>query len=136
MPNEISKITKITNKTVGSASLSHTASSAPCVGEKGLDEKIVTALKTVYDPEIAVNIYDLGLIYGLNIDGKNNVHVSMTLTTPNCPVAETFPIEVETRVREVEGTNDVTVEVVFEPPWTQDMMSDDAKLELGFILDL
>lgn len=105
-------------------------------GTEGLDEKIVDALKTVYDPEIAVNIYDLGLIYGIDIDKENNVAVMMTLTTPNCPVAETFPIEVETRVREVEGTNDVTVEVVFEPPWTQDMMSEDAKLELGFILDL
>lgn len=119
MPNEISKITKITNK-----------------GRKSLDKEIVTALKTVYDPEIAVNIYDLGLIYGMDIDKKNNVHITMTLTTPNCPVAETFPIEVETRVREVESTNDVTVEVVFEPPWTADMMSDEAKIELGFILDL
>lgn len=101
-----------------------------------LKQEIIEALKTVYDPEIAINVYDLGLIYGVDIDDKNNVVVTMTLTTPNCPVAETFPIEIETRVREVEGTNDVIVEVVFEPPWTQDMMSEDAKLELGFILDL
>lgn len=101
---------------------------------KQLKEEIIEALKTVYDPEIAINIYDLGLIYGVNIDDKNNVKVTMTLTTPNCPVAETFPIEVETRVREVKETEDVEVEVVFEPPWTQDMMSEDAKLELGFTL--
>ena len=105
-------------------------------GKIGLDEKIIEALKTVYDPEIAVNIYDLGLIYEISIDKENNIRIEMTLTTPNCPVAETFPIEVETRVREVEGVNDVITDVVFEPPWTQDMMSDDAKLELGFILDL
>ncbi|MDP4008683.1 MAG: SUF system Fe-S cluster assembly protein [Candidatus Peregrinibacteria bacterium] len=101
-----------------------------------LKQEIIEALKTVYDPEIAINVYDLGLIYGVDIDDDNNIVVTMTLTTPNCPVAETFPIEIETRVREVEGTKDVIVEVVFEPPWTQDLMSDDAKLELGFILDL
>ena len=101
-----------------------------------LKEQIIEALKTVYDPEIAINVYDLGLIYGVDVDKENNVEVTMTLTTPNCPVAETFPIEVETRVREVEGVNDVVVEVVFEPPWTQDMMTEDAKLELGFMLEL
>ena len=104
--------------------------------KKQLKKEIIEALKEVYDPEIAVNVYDLGLIYGVDIDDSNNVHVTMTLTTPNCPVAETFPIEIETRVREVEGTEDVVVEVVFEPPWTQDMMSEEAKLELGFMLDL
>jgi len=102
--------------------------------QEQLKETIIETLKNIYDPEIAINIYDLGLIYGVDIDDENNVHVTMTLTTPNCPVAETFPIEVETEVRKVEGTNDVYVEVVFEPPWTQDMMSEDAKLELGFTL--
>lgn len=101
-----------------------------------IKEEILETLQTIYDPEIAVNIYDLGLIYGVEVDNDHNVHVIMTLTTPNCPVAETFPIEVETEVRKVEGTKDVVVEVVFEPPWTQDMMSEEAKLELGFMIDL
>lgn len=94
---------------------------------------IVEALKTVYDPEIPVNIYDLGLIYGFEIDENYFVDVSMTLTTPGCPVAETFPGIVENAVKGVIGVSDARVELTFEPPWTMDNMSEEAKLELGML---
>jgi len=94
---------------------------------------IVEAFKTVYDPEIPVNIYDLGLIYGFEIDDKYFVDVSMTLTAPGCPVAETFPGIVENAVKSVVGVSDARVELTFEPPWTMDNMSEEAKLELGMI---
>ncbi len=96
-----------------------------------LREHIVAALKTVYDPEIPVNIYDLGLIYAIDIDDSGNVKVDMTLTAPGCPVAQTFPGTVEDTVREVEGVVDAHVELVWDPPWTQDMMTEEARLELG-----
>ncbi len=105
-------------------------------GKSRLDKKIVEKFRNIYDPEIAVNIYDLGLIYSIDIDKDSNVDVTMTLTTPNCPVAETFPIEVETAVREIKGVGDVKIDITFEPPWTQDMMSEEAKLEMGFMLDM
>ncbi|MBP6730824.1 MAG: SUF system Fe-S cluster assembly protein [Chitinophagales bacterium] len=90
-------------------------------------------LRTVFDPEIPVNIYDLGLIYEINVFPSHDVEVVMTLTSPNCPVAGTLPGEVEQKVKSANGVNDVTIELVFEPPWSQEMMSEEAKLELGFM---
>ena len=98
-----------------------------------LKEKIVEAIKMVYDPEIPVDIYELGLIYEINVFPVNNVHILMTLTSPSCPAAEEIPSEVEMRVRSVEGVNDVNVELTFDPPYATDMMSEAAKLELGFM---
>ncbi|WP_367605968.1 SUF system Fe-S cluster assembly protein [Legionella sp. W05-934-2] len=94
-------------------------------------EAIVDQLKTVFDPEIPVNIYDLGLIYDVDIDDEAHAHIKMTLTTPGCPVAQTFPGTVEQSVLSVEGVNECTVELVWDPPWTQDRMTEAAKLELG-----
>ncbi|MFN3197174.1 MAG: SUF system Fe-S cluster assembly protein [Bradymonadia bacterium] len=104
---------------------------AQAQSEEGLRERIVDALKTIYDPEIPVNIYDLGLIYEVNLDEDRNVEVIMTLTSPHCPVAESMPAEVEARTRLVPGTSDVKVELTWEPPWNPDSMTDEAKLELG-----
>ena len=96
-----------------------------------LQPSLVEAVSKVFDPEIPVNIYELGLVYGLDVDGDNNVRVRMTLTAPACPAAQTLPIDVERRVREVSGVNDVKVAVVWDPPWTRDKMSEAAKLSLG-----
>lgn len=96
-----------------------------------MNEAVVMALKGVFDPEIPVNIYDLGLIYTITIDDEANVAVQMTLTTPGCPVAQTFPGTVEQAVNQVEGVKECTVELVWEPPWTQDRMTEAARLELG-----
>ena len=96
-----------------------------------LKEKIINEIKKIYDPEIPVNIYELGLIYDIKIDKTNNVKVKMTLTTPNCPVAESLPKEVKESVMQVEEIDDVDLELVWDPPWTKDMMSDAAKLELN-----
>ncbi len=98
-----------------------------------LKEEVVRALKKVYDPEIPVDIYELGLIYEINIFPVNNVHVLMTLTSPSCPAAEQIPAEAERYVRSVEGVNDVHVELTFDPPYATEMMSEEAKLELGFM---
>lgn len=98
-----------------------------------LREQIVTALKGVYDPEIPVNIYDLGLIYSLDIDAENQVKLQMTLTAPGCPVAQTFPQTVENAVKGVPGVKDAQVELVWEPPWDRDRMTEAAKLQLGFL---
>lgn len=98
-----------------------------------LEGKIVDALKTVFDPEIPVNIYDLGLIYEIHVDENHSAKIIMTLTAPNCPVAETLPIEARDAVKKVEGVSDAEVQVVFDPPWTKEMMTDAAKLELGFL---
>ena len=95
--------------------------------------KIIEAIQTVYDPEIPVNVYDLGLIYDINIFPVNNVFVLMTLTSPSCPSAGQIPGEVEEAIRGVEGVYDVNVELTFDPPYTQDMMTEAAKLELGFM---
>ena len=92
---------------------------------------MIAALKTVFDPEIPVNIYDLGLIYDVTIDDEQHVHIQMTLTSPGCPVAQTFPGTVEQAVNQVEGVSDSVVELVWEPPWTQERMSEGARLELG-----
>jgi FeS assembly SUF system protein len=98
-----------------------------------LGEKIVRVLKTIYDPEIPVDIYELGLIYDVFVNEENHVKVLMTLTTPNCPVAETLPLEVEDKVRSIEEVVEAKVELTFDPPWTKDLMSEEAKLELGFL---
>jgi len=99
--------------------------------KKELEEKIIEALKTIYDPEIPVNIYEIGLIYEINIHDDFSVKLVMTLTTPNCPVAESLPAEVKEKIRDVEGVKDVDLELTFEPPWDMDMLSEEAKLELG-----
>lgn len=96
-----------------------------------LKESVIDALKTVFDPEIPVNIYDLGLIYDINIDEEQMVTIQMTLTSPGCPVAQTFPGTVEQAVNKVEGVKDCSVELVWEPPWTQERMTEVARLELG-----
>lgn len=98
-----------------------------------LEERIVEALKTVYDPEIPVDIYELGLIYDIQIDEGNNAHVRMTLTSPACPVAGTLPGEVEMKVAGVAGVETSEVELVWDPAWNPEMMSEAAKLELGFL---
>lgn len=98
-----------------------------------LKENIVAALRTVYDPEIPVNIYDLGLIYDVRIAEDNHVFIDMTLTTPGCPVAATFPGMVAEKVRAVENVSDATVELVWEPPWSQERMTEAARVELGLI---
>ena len=100
---------------------------------QSLRDKILEAIKSVYDPEIPVDIYELGLIYEINIYPINNVYILMTLTSPACPSAETIPNEVEEKIKALEEINDVKVEVTFDPPYTQDMMSEVAKLELGFM---
>jgi FeS assembly SUF system protein len=98
-----------------------------------LGEKIVNVLKTIFDPEIPVDIYELGLIYDVFVNEDQDVKILMTLTTPNCPVAETLPVEVEEKVKSLNEVNDAEVEITFDPPWTQDLMSEEAKLELGFL---
>lgn len=102
-------------------------------GSEELKEKVINAIKNVYDPEIPVNIFDLGLIYEINIFPVNNVFILMTLTSPSCPSAGQIPGEVEMAVKNIEGMNDVKVELTFDPPYHQDMMSEAAKLELGFL---
>jgi FeS assembly SUF system protein len=96
-----------------------------------MKEAVILALKGVFDPEIPVNIYDLGLIYNVAINDEGHVDVQMTLTTPGCPVAQTFPGTVEQAVNQVDGVSDCTVELVWEPPWTQERMTEAARLELG-----
>jgi len=96
-----------------------------------LKDKVITEIKKIYDPEIPVNIYELGLIYDIKIDEKNNVKVNMTLTTPNCPVAESLPKEVKDSIMEIKEVNKVDLDLVWEPPWDKSMMSEAAKLELN-----
>jgi FeS assembly SUF system protein len=98
-----------------------------------LRDKVIAALKTVYDPEIPVDVYELGLIYEINVFPVNNVYIQMTLTSPSCPSAEVIPVEVEQKVKEIPGVSSVKVELTFDPPYSQDMMSEAAKLELGFM---
>ncbi len=98
-----------------------------------LGEKIVEVLKSIYDPEIPVDIFELGLIYDVMVSENNDVKILMTLTSPNCPVAETLPVEVEEKVKVIEEVKNCEVEITFDPTWTQDMMSEEAKLELGFL---
>ena len=96
-------------------------------------QRVIAALKTIYDPEIPVNIYDMGLIYGVDVDAEGRAHIRMTLTAPGCPVAQTFPGTVEALVKQVEGITDAHVELVWDPPWTQERMGDAAKLQLGLL---
>jgi len=96
-----------------------------------LDQKVIEVLKTCFDPEIPVNIYELGLIYEVAIDPADNVHIKMTLTSPMCPVAGTLPPNVEAKVRNLEGVNDASVEVTWEPPWGPEKMSEEARLSLN-----
>lgn len=98
-----------------------------------LEDAVVQVLKTIYDPEIPVNIYELGLIYEISISDQADVKVLMTLTSPNCPVAESMPQEVKDKVGMIHDVNSSEVELTFEPPWDQEMLSDEAKLELGFL---
>lgn len=98
-----------------------------------LENKIIEMLKTIYDPEIPVDIFELGLIYEVKIDKSNDVVIMMTLTSPNCPVAESLPKEVEDKVASIPEVNSAKVEIVFDPPWDKDMMSEEAQLELGFL---
>ena len=98
-----------------------------------LGEKIVRFIKTIFDPEIPVDIYELGLIYDVFVNEDYEVKVLMTLTTPNCPVAETLPLEVEEKIKSLDAVKDAEVEITFDPPWTQDLMSEEAKLELGML---
>jgi FeS assembly SUF system protein len=101
--------------------------------ESTIKEAVIEMIKTIFDPEIPVNIYDLGLIYEVNVLPENVVEVVMTLTSPSCPVAGTLPGEVEQKVKAVDGVSDAVVELVFDPAWNQEMMSEEAKLELGFM---
>ena len=96
-------------------------------------DQVIEVLKTIFDPEIPVDIYELGLIYEVKISAEGKVDIDMTLTSPNCPVAESLPKEVEDKVAEMEGVESSKVQIVFDPPWTQDMMSEAAKLECGFL---
>ena len=96
-----------------------------------LKEKIIAEIKKIYDPEIPVNIYDLGLIYNVVVDEKNKVNIDMTLTSPNCPVAESLPVDVKNIVLKMEGITDVDLQLVWDPPWDKDRMSEAAKLELN-----
>jgi FeS assembly SUF system protein len=98
-----------------------------------IGEKVVKVLKTIYDPEIPVDIYELGLIYDVMVSSDGDVKILMTLTSPNCPVAETLPVEVEEKVKTLKEVNDAEVEITFDPPWNKDLMSEEAKLELGML---
>ncbi len=98
-----------------------------------LEKKIYNVLHTIYDPEIPVNIYDLGLIYDVDIDDYNNVEITMTLTAPNCPVADSLVMEVRDRIADLPETNKVNVNLTFDPPWEKSMMSEQALLEMGFL---
>ena len=98
---------------------------------KELYARVIETIKTCYDPEIPVDIYELGLIYEVNIIEGNDVHVKMTLTSPACPVAESLPLEVEQKIKSIPDVNDAKVELTFDPPWDKDMMSEEARMELG-----
>ena len=103
------------------------------MAKTALEAKIVMALRQVYDPEIPVNVYDLGLIYEIAVDDDHQVNIKMTLTAPNCPIADVVVDNVAEAVRDVPGVVDVSIELVFEPAWNQDMMSEEAKMELGLL---
>ena len=103
------------------------------INTQDLGEKIVKELKSIFDPEIPVDIYELGLIYYVFVNEDNEVKILMTLTSPNCPVAESLPQEVEEKIRSIDEVKTAEVEITFDPPWTKDLMSEEAKLELGFL---
>ncbi|MFL6711320.1 MAG: SUF system Fe-S cluster assembly protein [Sulfurifustis sp.] len=112
---------------------SDTAQANVPAAPEGLHEQVVAALKTVYDPEIPVNIYDLGLIYGLDIDADGHVRLQMTLTAPGCPVAQTFPATVQSTIEAVPGVKSAEVELVWDPPWSRERMTQEAMLQLGML---
>jgi len=118
----------VSTQTINQASDGHAD-----IAQSQFEIKVIEAISTVFDPEIPVNIYELGLIYNININGMNDVGIDMTLTSPACPVAETLPGDVERVVQTVEGVGGVTVELIWEPAWSPDRMSEAAKLELGFM---
>lgn len=101
--------------------------------EPTIEEKVIQVLQTIHDPELPVNIWELGLIYKVEVLPVNNVQIVMTLTAPSCPVAQSLPIEIDQKVRDLEGVNDVLVTVTWSPPWDKSMMSEAAQLELGFM---
>ncbi|PZP56764.1 MAG: SUF system Fe-S cluster assembly protein [Azospira oryzae] len=103
------------------------------IPQEALEQQVIAALREIYDPEIPVNIYDLGLVYALEVEPSGEVAITMTLTAPGCPVAQTFPDTVRERVSAVEGVKDVKVELTWEPPWTMERMSEAAKLQLGML---
>ncbi|RLD29880.1 MAG: FeS assembly SUF system protein [Bacteroidetes bacterium] len=103
------------------------------IDTQALGEKIVRVIKTIFDPEIPVDVYELGLIYDVFVNEDYDVKILMTLTTPNCPVAETLPLEVEEKIRSINEVKSAEVEITFDPPWSQDLMSEEAKLELGML---
>ncbi|HOZ96337.1 MAG TPA: SUF system Fe-S cluster assembly protein [Niabella sp.] len=103
------------------------------MNQEAIEEKIIEVLQTIYDPELPVNIYELGLIYKVEVNEDGNAFVLMTLTAPSCPVAQTLPVEVDDKVRALEGVHDVIVTVTWDPPWDKSMMSEAAQLELGFL---
>ena len=101
--------------------------------KKQIEERIIDVLRTVYDPEIPVDIYELGLIYEVKVNDDAHAEVLMTLTSPSCPVAESLPLEVEEKIKSIDEVSDAEVEITFDPPWSQDLMSEEAKLELGML---
>lgn len=103
------------------------------IDTKELGEQVVRVLKTIYDPEIPVDIYELGLIYDVFVNEERDVKILMTLTSPNCPVAESLPMEVEEKIKSIDMVNDAEIEMTFDPPWSQELMSEEAKLELGML---
>ncbi|WP_291869845.1 iron-sulfur cluster assembly protein [Maribacter sp.] len=103
------------------------------VDTQELGEQIVRVLKSIYDPEIPVDIYELGLIYDVFVNEDQEVKILMTLTSPNCPVAESLPVEIEEKVKSIDAVKSAIVEITFDPPWTQDLMSEEAKLEIGLL---
>ncbi len=107
--------------------------SETAIDTSALGEKIVKVLKTIYDPESPVDIYELGLIYDVMVNEDFDVKILMTLTSPNCPVAETLPVEVEEKIKSIDEVKDAEVEITFDPPWSQELMSEEAKLELGML---
>ena len=106
---------------------------ATTINTAELGEQIVRVLKTIYDPEIPVDIYELGLIYDVFVNEDYDVKILMTLTSPNCPVVESLPVEVEEKIKSIDAVKDAVVEITFDPPWTQDLISEEAKLELGLL---
>lgn len=103
------------------------------MNKRELETRVIEVIKTIYDPEIPVDIYELGLIYDVKVSEEAHVHITMTLTSPSCPVAESLPLEVEEKVAGTKDINSAKVEIVFDPPWDKSMMSEEALLELGFM---
>jgi FeS assembly SUF system protein len=130
----VSSVNASSGSTVGPSATSHDSSPGQGLSPAmQIRDRVISVLKTVYDPEIPVDIYELGLVYGVDVTDDGEVHITMTLTSPMCPVAETLPPEVEEKAREVIGVKDVVLDLVWDPPWSMDMMSDSARLELNLM---